>query len=88
MKLWSTTGTVLRDSSFMNVSASMNSFQPSRKHSTAVVASPGAASGSITRHIAPSRVAPSVRAACSSSAGIPTRNPRITHMASGTVNAR
>ena len=34
----------MRVSSFMNVSASMNSFQPSRKHSTAVVARPGAAS--------------------------------------------
>src|SRR5918994_201899 len=46
-KLWITTGSVLRVSSFMKVSASMNSFQPSRKHSTAVVARPGAASGRI-----------------------------------------
>ena len=53
-----------------------------------MVARPGAASGRITRHIAPKRVAPSVRAACSRSSGIPSRNPRITQIASGTVIAR
>ena len=70
------------------VSASRNSFQPSRKLSTAVTASPGAASGSTTRHMAPIRVAPSIRAACSSSSGIDSTNPRITQIANGTLNAR
>ena len=41
-----------------------------------------------TRHIAPSRVAPSIRAACSSSSGIESTNPRMTQIASGTLKAK
>ena len=63
----STTGSVSFDSSFMKVSANMNSFQALMNEKVAQVARPGSASGSTIRAIACSRVAPSTSAASSSS---------------------
>ncbi len=78
----------MRSSVFMKVSASMNSFHAAMNDSAAVATSPGAAIGRITRNIAPTRVAPSVIAACSSSSGMVTMKPRMIQIASGTVKAR
>src|SRR5699024_5131591 len=59
---------------FTIVRAMRNSFQAAMKVMIAVVNTPGAASGRITRRNAPNRVVPSTIAACSSSTGSCRKN--------------
>ena len=53
-----------------SVRATTNSFQAAMKVKIVAVTMPGSASGSVTRRSTPSRVAPSMAAASSSSTGM------------------
>ena len=71
----------------VNMSANRNSFHAEIATSTAVAATPGRASGSTTRTIAPARVQPSMRAASSSSGGMLSKKPLSTQMQTGSRKA-
>src|SRR3954454_13948580 len=73
----SVTGRVNFDWSLMRISAAKNSFQVAKKVNSAVVMTPGIATGSMTRHIAPSGRQPSIRAASSSVGGTAENELRI-----------
>ena len=75
---------------FVDVSemASRNSFQQKKNVRMAVVNTPGAASGTMTRRNACHAVAPSTWAACSISHGICRKNADIVQIDSGSANVR
>src|SRR5262249_25651203 len=73
---------------FMNVSAKKTSFHDSKKMYMAVAASPGSASGSVTRQSAPSLDDPSIIAASSSSAGTALKKPISSQVETGSPNTR
>ena len=66
----------------------MNSFQARMKAKMPVATRPGATSGSVTRMNAPKRLAPSTRAASSSSSGTPATNPRSVQIVNGRTKIR
>src|SRR2546422_2738147 len=76
----------VRTSLRVNNSANMNSFQVKMKDSSAVTTRPGATSGSAMRRNALKMVAPSTRAASSSSAGRSSKKPFSSQMANGRLN--
>ncbi len=71
----------------VNMSANRNSFHDEMAIRTAVAATPGRASGSTTRTIAPARVQPSMRAASSSSGGMLSKKPFRIQMLTGVRKA-
>ena len=66
----------------------MNSFQARMKAKIPVATSPGATSGRVTRMKAPRRLAPSTRAASSSSSGTPATKPRRVQIVNGSTKIR
>src|SRR5437667_6641222 len=69
----------------MNVNAYTNSFTTSENEKITTVKMPGTEIGKTTRTSVPSREAPSMRAASSSSRGMVLKNPIKSHVANGTV---
>src|ERR687897_1704352 len=67
----------------VRVTAKKNSFQANMKQIRAVAARPGAIIGTITLRSSSDRLAPSSRAASSTSLGTSSRNERIIHTAMG-----
>src|SRR3954453_20583390 len=82
----SVTGRVNFDWSLIRISAAKNSFQVAKKVNSAVVMTPGSATGSITRHIAPSGWQPSISAASSSVLGTAENELRIRNNPNGRLN--
>src|SRR6266516_6365368 len=70
----------------MNVNAYTNSFTTSENEKMTTVRMPGSEIGKTMRTTVPSRDAPSIRAASSSSRGMVLKNPIKSHVAKGTVN--
>ena len=66
----------------------MNSFHAWMKAKIPVATRPGAISGNVIRQNAPIRLAPSTRAASSSSSGTPPTNPRSVQIVNGRTNTR
>src|SRR5437762_7977281 len=69
----------------MNVNAYTNSFTTSENEKITTVRMPGTEIGKTMRTSVPSREAPSIRAASSSSRGIVLKNPINNQVAKGTV---
>ena len=82
----SATGSVNFAWSEIRMSAAKNSFHAVKNVNSAVVISPGTATGSITRHIAPSVPQPSTSAASSSVDGIDAKELRIRNSPNGSWN--
>jgi len=77
------TGSVRIDALALSDSASRNSSQALTNARMPAVNTPGAASGTTTRHSAPSRVQPSIIAAFSRSRGMLWKNPTSTSVHTG-----
>src|SRR3954451_18356160 len=77
------TGRVNFDWSLIRMSAAKNSFQVAKNVNSAVVITPGSATGSITRRIAPSGPQPSISAASSSVLGTAANELRIRNNPNG-----
>jgi hypothetical protein len=77
------TGQVREPVLVVSISAKRNSFQAPMATNTAVATRPPSTSGSTTRTMAPSRLAPSMRAASSRSFGTPSKKPFIIQMKTG-----
>ena len=82
------TGIVCVSGRFMITRAKMNSFHARMKAKMPVATRPGATSGSVTRMNAPKRLAPSTRAASSSSSGTPDTKPRSVQIVNGRTKIR
>jgi hypothetical protein len=87
MKLTIATGAVM---AFVRVRmrAKKKSFHDRMKHSTAVAARPGAASGSVMRKNAPQTLQPSIQAASSSARGTLSKKVCIIQMTSARLKVR
>src|SRR2546429_496259 len=84
---WTPTGNVWECGVAVRISAKRNSLHAKVKTMVAAAMSPGAASGSSTRRKEVHRLAPSTRAASSSSIGISARKPFNIQMANGKLNS-
>src|SRR3954452_5401036 len=82
----SVTGSVNFDWSEIRISAAKNSFQVAKNVNSAVVITPGSATGSTTRHIAPSGRQPSISAASSKVPGTAEKELRIRNSPKGRLN--
>src|SRR3954468_11464485 len=82
----SVTGSVNFDWSLIRMSAAKNSFQVAKNVNSAVVITPGSATGSITRRIAPSGPQPSISAASSSVLGTAENELRMRNSPNGRLN--
>src|SRR3954453_11726529 len=82
----SVTGSVNRPWSEIRISAAKNSFQAVKNVNSAVVITPGIATGSITRRIAPNVLQPSISAASSSDDGSALNELRIRNSPNGSWN--
>ena len=82
----SVTGRVNFDWSLIRMSAAKNSFHVAKKVNRAVVITPGSATGSITRRMAPSGPQPSISAASSNVLGTAENELRIRNNPNGRLN--
>ena len=81
------TGNVCAFGVLVRMRANKNSLHENVKTMTAAANSPGQASGRSTRRKAVQRLAPSVKAASSSSRGISERNPFSIHIVNGRLKS-